>query len=90
MIEIVSSNWSVDYALKLDAYESLGIQEYWIVDYLGVGGKKFSGNPKKPTISIFVLQNEEYRLKQYRDDQLIESLTFPEIRLNVSQIFRAC
>jgi Uma2 family endonuclease len=89
VIEVDSNNWSVDYALKLDAYESLGIQEYWIVDCLGVGGKKFIGNPKKPTISIFVLQNAEYSLKKYTDDQLIESLTFPEIKLSASQIFRA-
>ena len=36
VVEVVSSNWSDDYALKLDVYESLGIQEYWIVDYLGI------------------------------------------------------
>lgn len=86
VIEVVSSDWSDDYALKLDAYETLGIQEYWIVDYLGIGGRKFIGNPKQPTLSILNLQNGEYDLKQYRGDQPINSLVFPEIKLTASQI----
>jgi len=89
VIEVVSSNWSDDYALKLDAYETMGIQEYWIVDYLGIGGRKFIGNSKQPTISIFNLQNGEYHLKQYRQGQLISSLLFSEIRLSASQFFAA-
>ena len=89
VIEVVSSNWSDDYALKLDAYETLGIQEYWIVDYLGIGGRKFIGNPKQPTLSIFNLQNGEYHVRQYRQDELIRSAIFPDIRLSASQIFTA-
>lgn len=88
-IEVVSSNWSDDYALKLDAYETLGIQEYWVVDYLGIGGRKFIGHPKQPTLSIFQLENGEYQLQQYRDHQQIKSLIFPEITLSAAQIFRA-
>lgn len=90
VIEVVSSNWSDDYALKLDAYETLGIQEYWIVDYLGIGGRKFIGSPKQPTLSVYHLKNGEYAVKQYKKDQLMESLIFPEIRLSVSEIFTAC
>lgn len=90
VIEVVSSNWSDDYALKLDAYETLGIQEYWIVDYLGIGGRKFIGSPKQPTLSVYHLENGEYAVKQYKKDQLMESLIFPEIRLSVSEIFTAC
>ena len=89
VIEVVSSNWSNDYALKLDAYETLGIQEYWIVDYLGIGGRKFIGNPKQPTFSMFNLQNGEYNLQQYRKDQLISSFIFPEIKLKASETFTA-
>ncbi|MBC6432590.1 Uma2 family endonuclease [Nostoc sp. HG1] len=49
VVEVVSTNWSDDYALKLEDYESLSIPEYWIVDYLGLGGRRFIGNPKQPT-----------------------------------------
>lgn len=46
IVEVVSTNWSDDYALKLDAYQEIGVREYWIVDYLGLGGKHFIGNLK--------------------------------------------
>ncbi|MEL6164753.1 MAG: Uma2 family endonuclease, partial [Cyanobacteria bacterium J06628_3] len=39
VIEIVSTNWGDDYAVKFEEYENIGIQEYVIVDYLGLGGK---------------------------------------------------
>ncbi|NEP46424.1 MAG: Uma2 family endonuclease, partial [Okeania sp. SIO2H7] len=45
-VEVVSTNWQDDYGMKVVEYESLGIAEYWIVDYLGLGGRRFIGNPK--------------------------------------------
>ena len=51
-IEVVSTNWQDDYLMKLGEYEELGIEEYWVVDYLGLGGRRYIGSPKKPTISI--------------------------------------
>ncbi len=42
VVEVVSTNWSDDYALKLDEYKALGIPEYWICDYLGIGGRRYS------------------------------------------------
>jgi Uma2 family endonuclease len=88
VIEVISSNWSDDYALKLDAYESLGIKEYWIVDYLGIGGRKFIGYPKQPTLTIYQLENNEYQGSQFRENQVIKSLIFPHLKLTVNQIFR--
>ena len=49
-IEVVSTNWQDDYLMKLGEYEKLGINEYWIVDYLGLGGRRYIGDPKQPTI----------------------------------------
>ncbi len=37
VIEVVSTNWRDDYRIKLNEYETLGISEYWIVDYAGLG-----------------------------------------------------
>lgn len=88
IIEIVSSNWSDDYALKLDAYEILGIKEYWIIDYLGLGGRKFIGYPKQPTLTIYTLENGEYQGRQFRENQLIKSTLFPDFNLNTEQIFK--
>ncbi|MEL6368684.1 MAG: polyribonucleotide nucleotidyltransferase, partial [Pseudomonadota bacterium] len=38
------------YAVKFEEYENIGIQEYVIVDYLGLGGKRFIGSPKRREI----------------------------------------
>ncbi|MFW9258677.1 Uma2 family endonuclease [Nostoc sp. CALU 546] len=89
VVEVVSTNWSDDYALKLEDYESLGIPEYWIVDYLGLGGRRFIGNPKQPTISIYQLIEGEYQVRQFRGSDRIQSLAFPELDLTAEQIFRA-
>lgn len=51
-VEVVSTNWRDDYFFKASDYEEMGIPEYWIVDYLGLGGRKFIGNPKQPTLSV--------------------------------------
>jgi Uma2 family endonuclease len=87
VIEVVSSNWSDDYALKLEGYQTMGIQEYWIVDYLGVGGRKFIGYPKQPTLTIYQLIGDEYQPHQFRGGALVESPTFPALDLTVSRIF---
>nr|MCM0591914.1 Uma2 family endonuclease [Gloeotrichia echinulata DEX184] len=78
-----------DYYTKLGKYESIGIPEYWIVDYLGLGTKKFTGNPKKPTLSIYQLIDEEYQVTQFRGDERIISPTFPQLSLTANQIFSA-
>jgi Uma2 family endonuclease len=87
IIEVVSTNWGDDYALKMDDYEYLGIQEYWIVDYLGLGGRKFIGNPKQPTVSIYQLVDGVYQITQFRGTDRIVSPTFPELNLTAQQIF---
>ncbi|MGV0104037.1 putative restriction endonuclease domain-containing protein [Nostoc sp. DSM 114160] len=89
VVEVVSTNWSDDYALKLEDYESLGIPEYWIVDYLGLGGRRFIGNPKQPTISIYQLIEGEYQVRQFRGNERIQSPAFPELNLTAEQIFQA-
>ena len=81
-IEVVSTNWQDDYAIKQIAYQALGIQEYWIVDYLGLGGRNFIGYPKQPTISVYYLVDGEYDLHQFRSNELIQSPTFPDLVLN--------
>ncbi|GAA6617940.1 Uma2 family endonuclease [Scytonema sp. NUACC26] len=89
IVEVVSTNWEDDYALKLEEYEAFGIGEYWIVDYLALGGRRFIGNPKQRTISVYSLVNGVYQLSQFRGDERILSPTFPELTLTAQQIFDA-
>ena len=87
VIEIVSTNWQDDYWTKYLAYQELGIAEYWIVDYLGLGGRRFIGNPKQPTISVCQLVDGEYDVQLFRGDDVIQSAIFPELELTANQIF---
>jgi Uma2 family endonuclease len=88
IVEVVSTNWDDDYYTKFGKYQSIGIPEYWIVDYLGLGAKRFTGNPKQPTLSICQLTDDEYQITQFRGDEPIVSSVFPELNLTAKQIFR--
>lgn len=87
VIEVVSTNWQDDYYLKLADYEQMGIPEYWVVDYAALGARKFIGNPKQPTFSIYQLIDGEYQVTQFRGNDKIQSPMFPELNLTVEQIF---
>jgi Uma2 family endonuclease len=87
--EVVSSNWQNDYSRKVEDYAVLGIPEYWIADYAGLGGTRQIGKPKQPTLSICTLVDGEYEIQQLRGDQIITSLTFPDLKLTAEQVLRA-
>lgn len=87
VVEIVSSNWRDDYLTKVRDYEEIGIPEYWLVDYLGLGGRLYIGNPKQPTISIYSLIDDEYQVAQFKNQDILISRTFPNLNLTVEQIF---
>ncbi len=89
-VEVVSSNWEDDYIDKLEEYESLGILEYWIVDYLAIGSRNYLGEPKLPSVLIFTLDAEgKYQLARFQNSDRIISQTFPELNLTVEQIMAA-
>jgi Uma2 family endonuclease len=89
VIEVVSTNWRDDYYLKLADYEEMGIPEYWIVDYAALAARKFIGNPKQPTISVYQLIDGEYQVSQFLGSDRIISPSFPELILTAEQIFKA-
>lgn len=88
-IEVVSTNWRDDYFTKAENYEVMGIPEYWTVDYLGIGGRRFIGNPKQPTILVHELIDGEYQVTTFQGGDRIISPTFPELNLTANQIFAA-
>jgi len=86
-VEIVSTNWEDDYIDKLDEYQRLGISEYWIVDYLALGSRNYLGNPKEPTVFVYLLdENGVYQMTAYRGSDRIISRTFPELALTAEQV----
>ncbi|PSB34839.1 Uma2 family endonuclease [Chlorogloea sp. CCALA 695] len=87
--EVVSSNWQNDYARKVEDYAALSISEYWIADYAALGGTRHIGKPKQPTLSVCTLMNGEYEIQQFRGNQTIVSLTFPDLKLTAEKVLRA-
>ena len=87
--EVVSSNWQNDYARKVEDYAALGIPEYWIADYAGLGGIRHIGKPKQPTLSVCTLVDREYEIQLLRGNQTIVSATFPGLNLTAEQILKA-
>ncbi len=85
-IEVVSTNWQDDYEVKMSAYEAIGIPEYWIVDYSGLGGHRHIGNPKQLTVTIALLTDGEYEIKRFRADEQLVSLAFPDLILTAAQV----
>jgi Uma2 family endonuclease len=85
---VVSGNWQNDYARKLEDYAMLGIPEYWIADYAGLGGTRYIGKPKQPTLSVCTLVEGEYEMQQLRGKQTIVSPTFPGLQLTAEQVLQ--
>ncbi len=73
----------------MSAYEDLGIPEYWIIDYAGLGGIRHLGKPKQPTLTIATLIDGEYETTMFRGDEPIVSAIFPDLSLTAAQIMTA-
>jgi Uma2 family endonuclease len=86
VVEVVSTNWETDYARKVEEYALLGIPEFWIVDYRGLGGIHFIGKPKQPTFTICQLDGEEYHQQQYRLGEAIASGLLPDLQLRLDDV----
>lgn len=88
--EVVSSNWQNDYARKFEDYAHLGIPEYWIADYQGLGGEFFIGRPKQPTLTVCILGEDGcYSRQVLRGDQRIASPGFPKLNLTAEAVLKA-
>lgn len=87
--EVVSTNWQNDYARKVEDYALLGVPEYWIVDYLGLGGREYIGSPKQPTVTVCQLAEEFYEKHLFRQNDLLISSLFAELQLRGEAIFAA-
>jgi Uma2 family endonuclease len=84
--EVTSTNWQDDYARKVEEYALLGILEYWIVDFRGLGGVRFIGNPKQPTFTVNTLVHGQYQQTQFRREEPIVSPLFPHLQLTLDDL----
>ena len=59
------------------------------MDYLGLGGRRYLGVPKQPTVMICEWIDGEYQMQRFhRGDRLVSKI-FPELQMHVSQILKA-
>ena len=86
VVEVVSSNWENDYARKVEEYALLGIPEYWIVDYRGLGGIAFIGRPKQPTFTVCQLIGEDYSQQPFRLGEAIASPCLPNLKFCLDDV----
>jgi Uma2 family endonuclease len=78
VVEVVSpSTIAVDYRAKHSEYAVLDIPEYWIVD------------PIDLKVTVCILKDGAYSDEVFVGDLTIVSPTFPELGLNVSEVFNA-
>ncbi|MEM9008133.1 MAG: Uma2 family endonuclease [Cyanobacteria bacterium P01_F01_bin.86] len=89
VVEVVSTNWQNDYARKTEDYALFGIPEFWIVDYLGLGGRDYIGTPKQPTLTHCILEGDRYQKQRLHGSEQLRSPTFPSLQLTVDQVFAA-
>ena len=87
--EVVSTNWQNDYARKVEDYALLGVSEYWIVDYLGIGGRDYIGKIKQPTVTICTLLEDEYQKRLFQNNDQLVSSVFPNLQLAAKQVLSA-
>ncbi|WP_445305076.1 Uma2 family endonuclease [Microcoleus sp. Pol12B4] len=56
---------------------------------MGLGGRRYIGNPKQPTFSVHHLVDGEYQVSQFRGSERVLSPTVGQLNLMVKQIFSA-
>jgi Uma2 family endonuclease len=86
VVEVVSTTWETDYARKVEEYALLGIPEYWIVDYRGLGGVAFIGKPKQPTVTVCQMIDQDYTQQKFRLGQPIISPLLKNLQLRLDDI----
>ena len=77
VIEILSpGNSNKEMGIKFDLYEEAGVKEYWMV------------HPLDKMIQVYVLQNNKFiGLKPCIEGQVLKSTLFPELKIELSDIF---
>jgi Uma2 family endonuclease len=78
VVEILSpSNSKHEMKTKYELYEEVGVLEYWVVD------------PEHEMLHQFVLDNEKYQLRKiYMSDEVLVAAIFPELKINLPEIFQ--
>lgn len=86
VVEVVSTNWENDYARKVDEYALMGIEEYWIIDFRGLGGIRYIGDPKQPTFVVNRLTGRLYEQELFRLGEGVRSPLFTNLSFRLDDL----
>ena len=77
VLEVLSpGNTKKELDIKFDLYQEAKVKEYWIID------------PAGRTVLLYVLENGKFvGLRPYVEDMVIESTLFPQLKINVEEVF---
>jgi Uma2 family endonuclease len=70
----------------VEEYALLGIPEYWISDFRGLGGIQFIGKPKQPIFTVYQLVGDSYESQQFRLGETIASPLLPALQLKLDDV----
>ncbi|MDJ0703626.1 MAG: Uma2 family endonuclease [Leptolyngbyaceae cyanobacterium MO_188.B28] len=87
IVEVASGNWVNDLE-KIEEYQSLGIREYWIVDYFRHIAGKYCQRGKGPKVIAFSLQDGEYQRVECVENEIVPCLTFPALKFRAEQMMK--
>ena len=82
IVEVISpgtestDNYQRDYVQKPREYSERGIPEFWQID------------PSRDRVRVLTLNGGTYQVKEFRGNEAIVSVTFPELDLTVARILR--
>jgi Uma2 family endonuclease len=85
VVEVVSpggkstDNYLRDYVKKPQEYAKRGICEYWRID----------PSPDRAVVAVLRLEDNVYRVEEFRGSDRVISTTFPELTLTAEQILKA-
>ena len=86
IVEVVADDWQDEYDVKFAAYEALGVSEYWVVDYAGLGGFQHMSGPKQPALMACRLLEGKYEITKLQAEETVESLALSGVIMPVCKI----
>jgi Uma2 family endonuclease len=85
LVEVVSpgapgeENYDRDYVQKLSEYANRNVPEYWIVD----------PDPDRAVVKVGTLIGSAYQFQDFTGNQVIQSRTFPSLKLTAEKVLTA-
>lgn len=80
VVEISSNDMlRYDKVIKMNKYKEAGVREYWVIEY----------EIKEVCVYNFETNDADKRLKEYYEEDILESNIFKGLKVNISELFQS-